>query len=172
MSEEDDLILAQALLGGRGMDEMGDTVFLKGEDELNARSALARVLLSKGPLNPVLAAMLAVLFEPDPGSEPFTKMLSSKVNNSSDDCYGLEWSERTLSFKRRSNKRSTPPLRDEVVGSWIQCRVDKEGVRVKRAKALATEKFGLGEETVRQIWRRRLNYLRRMAVVKARFGLV
>ena len=168
--KEDDLILAQTLLGG-WMGEMGDTVFLKGEDELNARSALARVLLSKDPLNPVLAAMLAVLFEPDPGSEPFTKMLLSKVNNNSDDCYTLAWSERTLSFKRRSNKQSTPPLRDGVVGSWIQCRVD-EGERVKRAKAFAMEKFGRSEETVRQIWLRWLHWQRRLAAIKARFGQV
>ena len=168
--KEDDLILAQTLLGG-WMGEMGDTVFLKGEDELNARSALARVLLSKDPLNPVLAAMLAVLFEPDPGSEPFTKMLLSKVNNNSDDCYTLAWSERTLSFKRRSNKQSTPPLRDGVVGSWIQCRVD-EGERVKRAKALAMEKFGRSEETVRQIWLRWLHWQRRLAAIRARFGQV
>jgi hypothetical protein len=168
--KEDDLILAQTLLGGR-MGKMGDTVFLKGEDELNARRALARVLLSKDPLNPVLAAMLAVLFEPDPGSEPFTKMLLSKVNNSSDDCYTLAWSERTLSFKRRSNKQSTPPLRDGVVGSWIQCRVD-EGVRVKQAKALAMKKFGLSEETARRIWLRWLRWQRRLAVIRARFGQV
>ena len=37
--KEDDLILAQTLLGG-WMGEMGDTLFLKGEDELNAPGPL------------------------------------------------------------------------------------------------------------------------------------
>jgi hypothetical protein len=154
MSEDGDFTLAHTLLAGR-TDEMGETTFLKGEDETNARRALSRVLLSGAPLHPTLAAMLAALFEPDPDSRPFGRLIMLKIGDGpdwiSDYCDTLAAAERTLTFKLRSNVRRTPPLRDEIVWSWIQCRVD-EGVRVKLAQSRAMEKFGLKQETIRQIW--------------------
>jgi hypothetical protein len=115
---EDDLRLARDLLVGR-WGEMGEVTYLKGEDALRARKALARLLLA-GPLDRTLAEMLAAVFAP-PETMSFWRVLRR-----SDGATVLATAAglRTINFKRRSNKRSVPCLRDQTVWAWMQQRLD------------------------------------------------
>jgi hypothetical protein len=139
--EDDDTLMAYVLLNGR-QGELRERIYPKGKDELRARKALARVLLANP--DPLLLFLLAALFDPSINLElPDTRQLGERRL-------------RAIKFQylgRKDNKRPAPG-RDEMVGSWIQDRIDNGlAVNTKDAKRLAMKEFGLSEETMRRIWR-------------------
>jgi hypothetical protein len=162
--KEDDLCLARDLLAGQ-WGEMGETTYLKGEDALRARAALARLLLA-GPLHPLLAGMLAAVFEPEPETMSFARAVARSVGGDDHLVTAAGW--QTVDFKRRSNKRSIPCLRNETVWSWMQQRLDDgTAVSVKDAKRQAMEAFRLTPSVVNQIWLDWLSSQRLRAELKA-----
>jgi hypothetical protein len=157
--ENDDLDLAVLLFCGR-WNRFGEVSYLKGEEEIRAREALARVLLA-GPVHPGLAAMLAVTFYPHDAGHLNMDDHKHEVG----DCHAYLASGRKVEFKLRSKIRNVGDYRDDVVGGFIQGRIDK-GIRIKRAKALAMAKFNLSEETVRRIWLRCTRVMKEIETVK------
>jgi hypothetical protein len=146
--KEDDLCLARDLLAGQ-WGEMGETIYLKGEDALRARAALARLLLA-GPLNPTLAGMLAAVFEPEPNTLSFGRAVA---RSGGDTGFATAAGWQTVDFKRRSKKRSVPCLRNETVWSWMQQRLDDGmATSIKDAKRQAMKEFSLTPGVVNQIW--------------------
>ena len=160
---EDDLRLARDLLAGQWGEEMGEITYLKGKDALRARAALARLLLA-GPLDPTLAVMLAAVFEPEPESMSFARAVARSGGETS----FASW--QTVDFKRRSNKRSVPMLRDETVGLWMQQRLDDgTATSVKDATTQAMKEFHLSPAVVKSIWLRWLRSCRTQAMLKKAF---
>jgi hypothetical protein len=158
---EDDLRLARDLLVGQWGEEMGEITYLKGEDALRARAALVRLLLA-GPLDPTLAVMLAEVFEPEPESMSFGRAVARNGGETS----FASW--QTVDFKRRSNKRSVPMLRDETVGPWMQQRLDDgTATSVKDATTQAMKEFRLSPYVVKSIWLKWLQFRRARAAFEA-----
>jgi hypothetical protein len=94
--------------------------------------------------------MLAALFEPDPTTMSFGRALA---RSGCDSTFALAAAGQTVDFKRRSNKRSTPSLRNETVGLWMRQRLDdKTATGVKDVKRKAMKEFGLTEYVVNDIW--------------------
>ena len=158
---EDDLRLARDLLAGQWGEEMGEITYLKGKDALRARAALARLLLA-GPLDPTLAVMLAAVFELEPESMSFQRA----VVRSGGETSFASW--QTVDFKRRSNKRSVPMLRDETVRPWMQQRLDDgTATSVKDATTQAMKEFRLSQYVVKSIWLKWLQFRRARAAFEA-----
>jgi hypothetical protein len=118
-----------------------------------------------GPLDPTLAGMLAAVFEPEPETMSFARALArSGCGSAHASLAGFQ----TINFKRRSRERSSPLMRDEIVWSWMQQRLDDgTAVSVKDAKRQAMEAFRLTPSVVNQIWLDWLSSQRQRAALEA-----
>jgi hypothetical protein len=162
---EDDLRLARDLLIGR-WGEMGEVTYLKDEDALKARAALARLILA-GPLDPTLRGMLATVFEPEPSAVSFLRALERSGCAIASDA-----DLQTVDFRRRSNKPRSRSLRNEIVGTWMQRRLDdKTAVSVKHAQDLAMKEFTLTASVAKDIWLEWLEWRRLRAVFSEAWAL-
>jgi hypothetical protein len=157
--KEDDLRLARDLLKGR-WGETGEVTYLKGEEALKARAALARLILA-GPLDPGLRGMLATVIEPEPNAMSFLRTLERSGCAIASDA-----NLQTVDFRCRSNKPRSRSLRNEIVGLWMQRRLDdKTAVSVKHAQDLAMKEFTLKPSVAKDIWLERLEWQRIRAVI-------
>jgi hypothetical protein len=126
-----DLQLARKLLDGFIEERHGTlrTKYLESGDflELQARTAIARLLRSKGPLDAQLRWHLANLFDP-----------------------AADWQRRKIEFVPRSRKK-TDHVRNSHIASHIWDEVE-DGGRVTAAVMSAAEKFALSDDMVKKIW--------------------
>ena len=142
----DDLALARTLLGG--FLKNGHHHYLDPGDEGRARKALVRELLSERPLDRDLRVMLAAMFGPDPIP------LSSVALYSDEGHQMFLTAERVLSFGFRSKKRRSPIIRDLMIASWVETRMEGSSISVEGATAEAADKFGLSDDAVKKARKR------------------
>jgi hypothetical protein len=103
--------------------------------ELQARTAIARLLRSKAPLDAQLREHLADLFDPIPAA----------------------WRPRRIKFVFRRPGTATDQTRNTQIAQDVGAQV-KRGVRVTKAITNAANRFALSEDTIKKIWH---NYRRR-----------
>jgi hypothetical protein len=128
-----DLQLARKLLDGfveKGHQGRLRTRYLERGDplELQARSAIARLLRSKGPLDAQLRWHLADLFDPV-----------------------AAWQQRKIEFVSRRQGKKTDHVRSSQIASHIWDEVER-GRRVTAAVISAAKKFALSDDMVKKIW--------------------
>src|SRR5262249_56735792 len=98
--------------------------------ELEARTAIARLLRSEGPLDRQLRDSLARLFDPNPPA----------------------WEQRKIRIEGRRPGELTDHIRNTQIAYYIWDQVER-GKRVTAAVKCAAEKFAISADRVWQIWR-------------------
>ena len=99
--------------------------------ELEARTAIARLLRSEGPLDRQLRDSLARLFDPNPPA----------------------WEQRKITIVGRRPGALTDHIRNTQIAYYIWDQVER-GKRVKAAVESAAEEFAISADRVTQIWSR------------------
>ena len=134
-----DLQLARKLLHGfaeKGHQGRLRTRYLERGDplELQARTAIARLLRSEGPLDAQLRWHLANLFDP-----------------------AATWHQRKIEFVSRRQGKKTDHVRNSQIASHIWDEV-KRGRTASAAMISASEKFAISEDMVKKIWKKYRRY--------------
>jgi hypothetical protein len=144
-NDDNDLTLAYGLLGGRTVHEkygLPTTEYLEADDDKEAREAIVRLLRGRR-INGQLCEMLAALFDhrlhvnPDGTFHSDSHLIA----------------ERQICFKFRRSGRSRDHVRNSFIHHYIKTLV-QGGTSVVDAQMDAHLKFHIGEEMIRNIWKR------------------
>jgi hypothetical protein len=137
MSQEESAVTrARVLLCGyvrhdkRGLSQ---TVYLKPDEELAGRTALARLLRNPHLLTGELCQQLAALFDPEADTHPAI--------------------ERKLVFRHRGRGNRPQPMRNTQIARYVWDRFRSDW-GVERAVEAAMEKYELSREAIYGIWSR------------------
>jgi hypothetical protein len=143
-SELQDLQSAYMLLAGdfvRDQKGLPTRSYLKGNSEIEARRALARLLRSQKPLDSSLRQMLASLFDPRPSD--------------TDQILETNPIERSISFKKRGRGRGVEPMRHLAIADMVFSR--QYGQPRRKATDVISElanELDISEETIKFAVRR------------------